>query len=64
MEWISVKDRLPEKYKKVLVYSNNYGIKEDSYEFTSKEGDVWFHGNREEYDDSVTHWQILPEPPK
>ena len=64
MEWISVKDGLPEKFKTVLVYSKNYGIKEDSYEFTTKEGDVCFQGNKEENDDSITHWQILPEPPK
>lgn len=64
-EWISVKDRLPEKYDKFLVLSsfpNDYiiGVR------TS-----YFHPNYKKlgfttgFDvDQVTHWMPLPEPPK
>ena len=52
-QWISVKDRLPEERKRVLVY-NEGGITI-----------AW--RDKGEWDDiflTVTHWQPLPEPPK
>ena len=59
MEWISVKDRLPEKHTFNLVYSDETGI------------DVIYFGYRgifqNDYADEVkgiTHWMPLPEPPK
>ena len=55
-EWISIKDRLPEKSCKVLVSTNQSGV-----------GDMWF--SKEfgwhllKNDAKVTHWMPLPEPP-
>ena len=55
-EWISVKDRLPEKPMKCLVYTKRgeYG----GYEITYyNEGFYLQYAN-------VTHWMALPQPPK
>jgi hypothetical protein len=51
-EWISVEDRLPEKYQDVLVY-RDYSFDID---FVMSEGRFCIDG--------VTHWMPLPEPPK
>ena len=57
-QWISVKDRLPEKYKEVLVYSAKYGVQEDWITDTP----YYWHN----YGELVTHWMPKPmlEPPK
>ena len=62
-EWISVKDRLPEPWKQVLIYSR--------YDFCEVALYIGIPGkwrvtwNHEMLDaDSVTHWMPLPEPPK
>ncbi len=57
-EWISVNDRLPERGKRVLVYSE--------YMRNSENGGIsvnwgWMcHKKRTD----ITHWMPLPEPPK
>ena len=57
-EWISVNDRLPERGKRVLVYSE--------YMRNSENGGIsvnwgWMcHKRRTD----ITHWMPLPEPPK
>ena len=58
-EWISVKDRLPEKEQDVLVADNGFIAVWTFY------GDYWedSHGWWQEFDE-VTHWMPLPEPPK
>ena len=67
-EWISVKDRLPEIDKKVLVcdidvedepviHTYELSIDEDGY-FWSDEGGWWIDF------ECVTHWMPLPEPPE
>lgn len=72
MEWISVKDRLPEKGQ-VLVYckEESYIKKEDDYEFLvlldyTEEGKFVFNYNEYEYEDdytsNVTHWMIPTKP--
>lgn len=56
--WISVKERLPEKYVPVLVYSPT-GIMVDSY-IGVYDGKDYFGMNTYH----VTHWIPLPAPPK
>ena len=57
-EWISVKERLPERWQNVLAYRKNKKVR---MEFICSNGE-W------EMDDacmpSVTHWMPIPEPPK
>ena len=50
--WISVKDRLPDVGKFVLIYSENNGVFMDYHD-----GATFGY-----YD--VTHWMPLPQPPK
>ena len=79
-EWISVKDRLPEKDGAYLVATNSFGDRQsvklrwfatdgenvDAYDLAGQK-DVWYL-----YDiecgyvsiNSVTHWMSLPQPPK
>ena len=79
-EWISVKDRLPEKDGAYLVTTNSFGNRQsvklrwfakdgenvDAYDLAGQK-DVWYL-----YDiecgyvsiNSVTHWMPLPQPPK
>lgn len=56
-EWISAKDRLPEQWETVLVYTSD-----DRVDISVVNG-----GGRWAYEETgfgVTHWQSLPEPPK
>ena len=60
-EWISVDDRLPEKYAMVLIYDG------DSVEPSLFFGDLGFY-EADKYEANpfcgVTHWMPLPMPPK
>lgn len=56
MEWISVKDRLPEEDTWVLVYSRQGRYTNLKVDYIH--GGKWFHSFY------VTHWMPLPEPPK
>lgn len=70
-EWISVKDRLPENNKVVLVYVHDTTIC-GTHRFMTGSCDkgFWFLGvhldclsfPHNEY--NVTHWMPLPDPPK
>lgn len=63
-EWISVKDRLPEKNTVVLVYFVK-GILQlvDTAFFVSKSR--WIDGDLRNWDDEfITHWMPLPAPPE
>ena len=55
-EWISVNDRLPEKFESVLVF------RDGKISIDYNEGNGWFaydfNGKR------VTHWMPLPQPAK
>lgn len=70
MEWISVKDRLPDKQKQVLVYDHGKGIITQGFKY--QHSNVWhvttymdsiniFTG---EVAINVTHWMPLPDEPK
>lgn len=56
-EWISVKERLPEKRKDVLVRYGNGRIDIDWIDSTQCFVFDNLYGR-------VTHWMLLPEPPK
>lgn len=59
-EWISVEERLPEDYERVLVYlDENIGVvlHTDTDRITQNKKWVRWPGN-------VTHWMPLPMPPK
>jgi len=65
MEWISVKDRLPEDISLVLAFGENY---HDAVFFAYSNKVDWFdpdivHNSKIDKGD-VTHWMPLPEPPK
>lgn len=57
--WISVKDKLPEQYEEVLVYSAKYGVQVDWIADKVANKYLWWN-----YGELVTHWQPKPKPPK
>lgn len=61
-EWISVKDRLPEKGQDFLCIFKNGRIY-DGYKSDSIYGDYIIHGVSY-VNVFFTHWMPLPEPPK
>ena len=63
-EWISVKDRLPEKDVRVLVWMNDNEegytqMDTDRWNCTMEQGYHWVRWGK-----NVTHWMPLPQPPK
>lgn len=71
MDWISVKDRLPEQFEPVMVYAKSTSVQGGAITFVGacKNG-FWFIQNSEaalgypnlQYE--VTHWMPLPQQPK
>lgn len=59
MDWISVRDRLPEQEEYVAVYDAADGCVSVAYTF---EG--WWRTDGDADPEQVTHWMPLPEPPK
>ena len=63
MEWISVKDRLPDINKQVLVYdANSKGLASAIIHLVN--GKVCFMGYGDDLATDITHWMPLPKPPK
>ena len=62
-EWISVKDRLPEKNRKAVLIALRW--KETDIGWYDKNDKCWQSEFINSYGDGdVTHWMPLPEPPK
>lgn len=66
MEWISVKDRLPETGDTVLAWRESTFTPGVYYASTGTFGfyheGIW--GDKDEDNWNVTHWMPLPEPPE
>jgi len=54
-KWIPVTERLPEQWKRVLTYQEDYGVTENNI---CGDGINWRIGYH------ITHWMPLPEPPE
>jgi len=65
MEWISIKDRLPEETVRVVCWVNNEETPRwSTYQIGMFENEKWYlNGGRKHYE-IVTHWIPLLEPPK
>ena len=65
-DWISVHERMPDKGKEVLVYRGlHIGDMMNTYTYLGNnewEDDYGYWSRTE--DEGITHWMILPEPPK
>ena len=65
MKWISVKEKLPKKEGKYLIYTKNltgYKPLEENIFIAIFYCNDWIFKYWE--DNDVTHWMPLPEPPK
>ena len=61
-QWISVKDRLPNEDTRVLAYLNIKKL--DANTYTYFDTDRLLNGKWVRWNSYVTHWMLLPEPPK
>jgi hypothetical protein len=59
VEWVSVKDRLPELFENVLTYDCDGKIFINWLEEITEMKSYFAYGSK-----TVTHWMPLPEPPK
>lgn len=73
MEWISVKERLPHKYSRVLVTDGKevcLHYKQSLCSFKGSEGEDLYcscnmnHDRCDVIEGTITHWMPLPELPK
>jgi len=67
MEWINVKERLPEENTTVLVCKHNRLV--CAMRYFNREPDLLmskphFYYNDIEQTSQITHWQNLPQPPQ
>ena len=64
MEWISVKDRLPEDEKEMILVTDGDTVI-TGFMFTLEDGKVYTPGLKMGGRSmEVTHWMPLPEPPE
>ena len=68
MEWISVEERLPEKYETILLFRPEKGAEKDQiwcgWRIRHIGGQPAYRTDTEDRLDGITHWMPLPEPPK
>ena len=62
--WISVKDRLPEDFQKVLVFWKEHGEPMVDTAFWQKDAKRFDGEHWVRMEDKVTHWMPIPEPPQ
>ena len=63
MEWISIKDKLPEYYTDVVVIERNGDASWYMVAYLAI-GGIWALAGGRRIIGVVTHWMPLPEPPK
>ncbi len=61
MEWISVKDKLPELNQQVLIYKSH---EEQGWQFNVCRIVRNIHRNSWDRNEIPTHWMPLPSPPQ
>lgn len=61
INWIDIKDELPSTSEKVLTYGG-WGLIIDQLSILRPNDEIWFRGNREEYNTEVTHWARINLP--
>ena len=79
MEWISIDDRLPKDKQRVLVFvpdNNVYGYNRERecihaatfvrsrIDGNNKKPYEWVNSPRKYFGQDISHWMILPSPPK
>ena len=60
-EWISVKDRLPERYKYVILWD---AMDRDIFVGVLDDKREWYVPGYQDEPFHITHWMPLPQPPK
>ena len=60
-EWVSVDDRLPKNYQKVLCFNYNGEYKVLRWNYIDR---MWNSGIEWHKEDYVLYWMPLPQPPK
>jgi hypothetical protein len=61
MDWIGIKDQLPPVGEQVLTYGG-WGIVMDELCNESPGDEIWFKGNKDWYNNEVTHWTLITFP--
>ena len=62
-EWISVKDRVPDRGDRYLCYDNTQGYAQVFEWFKNFRLNEWDWFGTDDDDFNVTHWMPLPKPP-
>ena len=60
MQWVSVKDRLPEKFKNVMIFKEGLWDEPGIGYYADEIWYAWLEGIGQT---NITHWMPLPEPP-
>jgi len=61
INWINIKDELPPVGEQVLTYGG-WGIVMDERCNMAPGDEIWFKGNRDDYNTEVTHWALINLP--